>query len=105
MCFCYIFLLAIFLLHNLLTSFTQQFITRLSAVRPNVTYAMQSTRFYCAQSNSEVKTENVETEQEDDKLYKRLEIELRGHDKMVIKSYVKFATTAAQHLDIDVGDM
>lgn len=44
-----------------------------------------------------------EPEQEDDKLYKRLEIELRSHDKAVMKSYVKFATTAANHLNIDVG--
>lgn len=47
--------------------------------------------------------ENDQPEQEDDKLYKRLEIELRGHDKAVIKSYVKFATTAAEHLNVEVG--
>lgn len=40
---------------------------------------------------------------EDDKLYKSLEIELRGHDPMVMKSYVKFSTAAAKHLDIDRG--
>lgn len=47
--------------------------------------------------------ENAATEEEDDKLYKRLEIELRGHDKMVLKSFVKFATASAQHLNIELG--
>lgn len=64
---------------------------------------MQSTQFYSVQANSEVKVENAQPEPEDDKLYKRLEIELRGHDKAVIKSYVKFATTAAEHLKVEVG--
>lgn len=44
-----------------------------------------------------------ESAPEDDKLYKRLEIELRGHDKMVLNSYVDFAVMTAQHLDIEVG--
>lgn len=64
---------------------------------------MQPTRFYSVESTPDVKTENVSTEEEDDKLYKKLEIELRGHDPMVMKSYVKFATTAAEHLGIEVG--
>ncbi|XP_031635703.1 28S ribosomal protein S10, mitochondrial [Contarinia nasturtii] len=79
----------------------RQFISRLSAVRPNVICAVQPIRFYSVESTQQVK--NVETEGEDDKLYKRLEIELKGHDKMVLKSYVKFATTAAHHLNIEVG--
>lgn len=64
---------------------------------------MPSTRFYSVQTSSELKAENTVTEGEDDKLYKRLEIELRGHDKMVLKSYVQFAVTAAEHLNIDIG--
>lgn len=64
---------------------------------------MQSTRFYSVQGSSDAKVENAQPEPEDDKLYKRLEIELRGHDKAVIKSYVKFATTAAEHLNVEVG--
>lgn len=40
---------------------------------------------------------------EDDKLYKKLEIELRGHDKMVLKSFINFAVMTAEHLDITVG--
>lgn len=40
---------------------------------------------------------------EPDKLYSKLEIELKGNDPAVLKSYAFFATTAAQHLDIEVG--
>lgn len=73
-------------------------------MRPNIPCAVQSTRFYSVQtSGAEAKVENSEPEQEDDKLYKRLEIELRAHDKAVLKSYVQFAKTAAEHLDIGVG--
>ncbi|CAK9820588.1 28S ribosomal protein S10, mitochondrial [Anthophora plagiata] len=39
---------------------------------------------------------------EPDKLYKKIEIEVRGHDKAVLKSYGEFAVMAANHLDIDV---
>lgn len=61
-------------------------------------------RFLSAQADSELKSQNAAVqEEEDDKLYKRLEIEVRGHDPAVIKSYIKFATTAAEHLNIDVG--
>lgn len=41
---------------------------------------------------------------EKDKLFSRLEIELRGIDPAVLKSYSWFATTAANHLGIDVGN-
>lgn len=66
---------------------------------------MQPIRFYGVQVNLETKIENATNaeEHEDDKLYKRLELEIRGHDPMVMKSYVQFATTAAKHLNIDVG--
>ncbi|KAJ6635646.1 28S ribosomal protein S10, mitochondrial [Pseudolycoriella hygida] len=40
---------------------------------------------------------------EPDKLYKKLEIELKGIDPAVLNSYSFFATTAAQHLGIEVG--
>lgn len=70
-------------------------------IRPNFTWrALQPLRLYSAQQNP---NEQITNETENDKLYKRLEIELRGHDPMVMKSYVKFATTAANHLEIDVG--
>lgn len=45
----------------------------------------------------------VPSAQEVDKLYKRLEIEIKGSDPAVLKSYSWFATTAANHLGIDVG--
>lgn len=38
-----------------------------------------------------------------DKLYSKLEIELRGVDPAVLKSYSWFATTAAEHLGIEIG--
>lgn len=38
-----------------------------------------------------------------DKLYSRLEIELKGVEPQVMKSYGLFATSAAQHLGIQVG--
>ncbi|XP_058792382.1 small ribosomal subunit protein uS10m [Phymastichus coffea] len=38
-----------------------------------------------------------------DKLYKKIEIEVRGNDKAVLQSYGIFATTAADHLGITVG--
>ncbi|XP_017472411.1 PREDICTED: 28S ribosomal protein S10, mitochondrial [Rhagoletis zephyria] len=40
---------------------------------------------------------------EKDKLFSKLEIELRGIDPAVLKSYAWFATTAANHLNIEVG--
>lgn len=40
---------------------------------------------------------------EPDKLYKKLEIELKGIDPAVLKSYSWFATNAAQNLNIEVG--
>lgn len=40
---------------------------------------------------------------EQDKLYSKVEIELRGSDPAVMKSYAWFATTAANHLGIEVG--
>lgn len=66
---------------------------------------MQPIRFYSVQANSDTKLENATNteKQESDKLYKRLELEIRGHDPMVMKSYIKFATTAAEHLNIEIG--
>jgi len=46
-------------------------------------------------------TENAPTL---DKLYRQVEIEVRGHDNAVLSSYTKFAVTAAQHLDIKVAE-
>lgn len=38
-----------------------------------------------------------------EKLYSRLEIELRGSDPAVMKSYSKFVLATANHLEIEVG--
>lgn len=82
--------------------------SRLSTIRPNfaVTTA-QPIRFYSVQGNTDTKIESAtnaeKQEQESDTLYKKLELEIRGHDPAVMKSYVKFATTAASHLNIEVG--
>ncbi|XP_039289054.1 28S ribosomal protein S10, mitochondrial [Nilaparvata lugens] len=40
---------------------------------------------------------------EPDKLYKMVEIEVRGNDNAVLKSYTQFATSAAGHLGIEIG--
>lgn len=43
------------------------------------------------------------TTEEVDKLYSKLEIELKGVDPAVLKSFTTFTTTAANHLGIEVG--
>lgn len=40
---------------------------------------------------------------EKDKLYSRLEIELKGIEPEVMKSYAWYATKSAEHLGIKVG--
>lgn len=66
---------------------------------------MQPIRFYSVQVDADAKAGNATDaeEAETDTLYKRLELEIRGHDPAVMKSYVHFATTAAAHLNIEVG--
>ncbi|XP_018316238.1 28S ribosomal protein S10, mitochondrial isoform X2 [Mycetomoellerius zeteki] len=38
-----------------------------------------------------------------DKLYKKVEVEIKGNDSAVLKSYGTFATMAANHLKINIG--
>ncbi|EAA01263.4 AGAP001998-PA [Anopheles gambiae str. PEST] len=38
-----------------------------------------------------------------DKLYSRVELQMKGIDPEVMKSYALYAKTAAEHLDIEVG--
>ncbi|XP_014219089.1 28S ribosomal protein S10, mitochondrial [Copidosoma floridanum] len=38
-----------------------------------------------------------------DKLFKKIEVEVRGNDTAVLQSYGTFVTTAANHLGINVG--
>ncbi|XP_011496567.1 PREDICTED: 28S ribosomal protein S10, mitochondrial [Ceratosolen solmsi marchali] len=40
-----------------------------------------------------------------DKLYKQIELEVRGNDPAVLKSYSIFALTTAKHLGIEVGNI
>lgn len=80
--------------------------SKLSTIRPHFAVsAVQPVRFYSVQANTDTKIEKAPNaeEPESDKLYKRLELEVRGHDPAVMKSYVHFATTAATHLNIEVG--
>lgn len=82
----------------------QQFISKLPPTSQlSRIYAMQPLRFFCVKQNN-ISKKPQEDKTEDDKLYKSLEIELRGHDPMVMKSYVKFSRAAAKYLDIDLGD-
>ncbi|CAL7943943.1 unnamed protein product [Xylocopa violacea] len=45
---------------------------------------------------------SLPNESEPDKLYKKLEIEVRGNDPAVLRSYGKFAVMAAKHLGITI---
>lgn len=53
---------------------------------------------------SESSKSNIKLTEEDDKLYSKLEIELRSHDAAVMKSYTNFATMAASNLGIELGN-
>uniref|UniRef100_A0A1B6LCG4 Small ribosomal subunit protein uS10m n=1 Tax=Graphocephala atropunctata TaxID=36148 RepID=A0A1B6LCG4_9HEMI len=46
---------------------------------------------------------NVDEPEAVDKLYKLIEVEVRGNDPAVLKSYAWYASTAAHHLGIEVG--
>lgn len=45
--------------------------------------------------------ESIAIPEETDKLYKYLELELRGNDPAVLRSYAKFSTLAGSHLDVE----
>ncbi|KAJ8933379.1 hypothetical protein NQ318_018448 [Aromia moschata] len=54
-----------------------------------------------ARTSSQVQNvKNQEPENEIDKLYKLVELELRGNDPAVLKSFSKFAVTSGNHFDI-----
>ena len=49
---------------------------------------------------------HVLKEREDlDDLYRLISIEVKGHDKEVLRSYMTFLTGACKELEIKVGDM
>ncbi|GAB0088885.1 28S ribosomal protein S10, mitochondrial [Sergentomyia squamirostris] len=76
----------------------------LPSLYPNLRNIRQCSSFHAAPSaehqNKEIAQAN---EPELDKLFSKLEIELRGADPAVLKSYSWFATTAAENLNIEVG--
>lgn len=47
---------------------------------------------------------NIFFQNELDKLYRMVEVEVRGNDPAVLKSYSWFAKTAAEELGITVGE-
>ncbi|XP_011191244.2 28S ribosomal protein S10, mitochondrial [Zeugodacus cucurbitae] len=73
---------------------------------PRITSALYST---ATTTSSPEAVQNITTSginevtAEKDKLFSKLEIELRGVDPAVLKSYAWFANTAANHLNIEVG--
>lgn len=61
-------------------------------------------RFYCTPTVSTLQGGAVaDFDPPRDKLFNILEVELRGIDPAVLKSYSWFATTTADHLGIQVG--
>lgn len=74
---------------------------------PRTTSVLYSTETAASSANTK---QNIETSAineiagEKDQLFSKLEIELRGVDPAVLKSYAWFATTAASHLNIEVGN-
>lgn len=58
-----------------------------------------STLKHLTSTVANIKSESNECEP--DKLFKILELELRGNDKAVLSSFSKFATTAGNHLGIE----
>lgn len=56
--------------------------------------------------HAEIETTSAPTAQAvPDKLYQQVKIELKGHDKAVLKSYTTVLKAAATHLDIPSGNM
>ncbi|ETN63432.1 mitochondrial ribosomal protein S10 [Anopheles darlingi] len=74
----------------------------LSRTRP-----LQAVRWYTDVSNVSTGVQQPEVPAAvagtPDKLYSRLELQMKGIDPEVMKSYATFAKTAAEHLDIEVG--
>ncbi|XP_035792985.1 28S ribosomal protein S10, mitochondrial-like [Anopheles albimanus] len=74
----------------------------LSRTRP-----LQAVRWYTDVSSSAAAQQQTEVSATaagtPDKLYSRLELQMKGIDPEVMKSYATFAKTAAEHLDIEVG--
>ncbi|KAH8311211.1 hypothetical protein KR044_004978, partial [Drosophila immigrans] len=65
--------------------------------------ALSNTAATAAASSNTTTSAAIAAPAEPDQLYSKLEIELRGVDPAVLKSYTWFATTAAEHLGIELG--
>lgn len=76
----------------------------LSTARTKETLHPALTRCVASTNLSAVSAEETAPKEELDKLYRMLEIEVRGNDPAVLKSFSWFAATAAQHLEIKVGN-
>jgi hypothetical protein len=74
----------------------------LSSINPSQ-YAKLNCRFLSAAA-SEAPTV-VPTVQSPDKLFQKVNIELKSHDKAVLKSYTTVLKAAATHLDVPSGEM
>lgn len=51
--------------------------------------------------SAQVSSTSKPVEPELDSLYKTIELELRGNEPAVLKSFAKFATTAGTYLDVE----
>ncbi|XP_018340852.1 PREDICTED: 28S ribosomal protein S10, mitochondrial isoform X2 [Trachymyrmex septentrionalis] len=59
--------------------------------------------FMSTQQQNEQQQDSMKEQGTPDKLYKKVEVEVRGNDPAVLKSYGIFATMAANHLKINIG--
>ncbi|KAK7069257.1 hypothetical protein SK128_020518, partial [Halocaridina rubra] len=66
-----------------------------ATVIPTVVYPLRS----CSHLSTSLQTT------EPDKLYSLVEVECRGHEPAVLKSYLTFVSAAAGHLDIDLQEV
>nr|CAG4644404.1 EOG090X0GP9 [Lepidurus arcticus] len=59
----------------------------------------------CLSAHAETPNQHEESaESQEDSLFKTIEVEVRSGDPAVLKSYEWFATTAAKHLGITIGE-
>ncbi|XP_053966824.1 28S ribosomal protein S10, mitochondrial [Anastrepha ludens] len=87
----------------MISAFRNLLIERSSAIRPLSRLTSRSYSNNASTTSSGVSSIAPAVTAEKDKLFSKLEIELRGVDPAVLKSYAWFATTAANHLNIEVG--
>lgn len=79
-------------------------LTRRSLVRKaNARFLSSDLQPRGANVEQHLEVQAVSQGDEKDKLYSRLEIELKGIEPEVMKSYAWFATRAAEHLGIKTG--